>query len=123
MRCSRRRTAQALYGALNAAAGRVPLGEALPELYTEGFDAEQIWKQARCLAAARRCAASARASGGDDTHLISTRYPTIHRGEKHTHGRALRRRASASVPSVAAARARGGFAVMIKIVQSLSYSP
>ena len=84
MRRSRCRSAQALYGALNAAAGRVPLGEALPELYTDGYDAEQIWKQARCLVAARRCAASARASGGDDTHLISTRYPTIHRGDTHT---------------------------------------
>ena len=68
MRRSRCRSAQALYGALNAAAGRVPLGEALPELYTDGFDAEQIWKQARCLAAARRCAAR-RAPRAGTTHI------------------------------------------------------
>ena len=121
MRRSLWRATQALYGALNAAAARVPLGEALPELHTDGFDAEQIWRQARCPAAAPLGSARAHAAGGDDTQLISTRYPTIHRGETHTHDRALRRRASASVSRLRALER--GFAVMIKIVQSLSYYP
>jgi hypothetical protein len=47
VRRSLTRPAQALYAALNTAAGRVPLGQALPELYTDGFDAEQVWRQAR----------------------------------------------------------------------------
>ena len=38
---------QALYAALNGAASAVPLGDALPALYVQGFDAEQIWRQVR----------------------------------------------------------------------------
>ena len=69
MRRSLRRVTQALYGALHAAAGRVPLGEALPELHTDGFDAEQIWKQAR-VPLRRRCAAAARrAPRAGTTHI------------------------------------------------------
>ena len=69
MRRSLRRATQALYGALNAAAGRVPLGEALPELHTDGFDAEQIWRQARCPGGGARAAAARRAPRAGTTHI------------------------------------------------------
>jgi hypothetical protein len=43
------RALQALYSSLHSAAAElgVPRGSALLELHTDGFDAEQVWRQAR----------------------------------------------------------------------------
>ena len=79
---------QALYATLHAVAtaSGVPSGDALPELYTDGFDVEQVWQQV-CRNAANplplwRAPAGWRA-GEEDTHnQVADSYPLD--DEQHT---------------------------------------
>ena len=73
---------QALYATLHAVAtaSGVPVGDALPELYTDGFDVEQVWQQVRCAAVAPCWLGGA---GEEDTHnQVADSYPLD--DEQHT---------------------------------------